>query len=128
MKMVEVKTAELIGSALDWAVAQIEKPANLICLNSFNGGPRTRGNLPHYSADWSQGGPMIEKYDITFMRGVEGADEKYFAVMAAPSRTSIGQQTAGGETHLIAACRAIVAAKLGDVVSVPAELVNGGAV
>lgn len=31
---------------------------------------------------------------------------------------------ARGDTYLVALCRAIVAAKLGDVVSVPAELVS----
>ncbi|MNN97528.1 hypothetical protein D3C81_2167110 [compost metagenome] len=34
----------------------------------------------------------------------------------------IGDRVVFGPTHLIAACRAIVAAHLGEVVSVPAEL------
>lgn len=121
MKMIEVKTAELIGSALDWAVAQIEKPANLICLNSFNGGPRTRGNLPHYSADWRQGGSLINRH-IVKLDTIRDCHPDRF--IATTSGYPMGE--CRGETILIAACRAIVAAKLGDVVSVPAELVDGG--
>lgn len=129
MKMVEVETAELIGPSLDWAVAQIEKPANLICLNSFNGGPRTRGNLPHYSADWSQGGPLIEKYGIKLERaGVAWFAGWQYSNGGFVNKYSMmdGDAEDGSNSPLTAACRAIVAAKLGDVVSVPAELINGG--
>lgn len=120
MKMVEVKTAELIGSALDWAVAQVEGRQVTPLKTGLIFGVEC-GHLCQYSTSWRQGGPLIDKYKvctgwigdapIAFM-----LDHKYKdGVRVAP-------------TPLIAACRAIVAAKLGDVVSVPAELVNGGGV
>lgn len=122
-EFVVVKTAELDGSALDWAVAQIEKPSNLICLNSFNGGPRTRGNLPHYSTCWTHGGPLLDKYDIALNGGKVGGERCIYATLRAvdansPFATSIGP------TRLIAACRSVVHYKIGDLVQVPKEFIN----
>jgi hypothetical protein len=123
-QMIEVKTADLIGPALDWAVGEVhgewaEEPYHLrdsdglIWCNNHS-----YGYSP--SADWAQGGPLIEKYGILFLIE-QGFDEPNCFVAILSEREAVCR----GETHLIAACRAIVAAKLGDVVSVPAELVGG---
>jgi len=127
-EFVEVKTAELVGAALDLAIAQIEKPSNLICLNSFNGGPRTRGNLPHYSTIWTHGGPLLDKFDIALNGGfADGYFDRrvIYATLRDGARGDYGQKAlATGPTRLIAACRAVVRYKLGDVVQVPSVLVG----
>ena len=116
MKMVEVKTAELIGSALDWAVAQVEGRQVTPFKTGLIFGVEC-GHLCQYSTSWRQGGPLIEKH-ITAL--VQSGTETYWS--HCEDRLGLGS------TALIAACRAIVAAKLGDVVSVPAELIAGGGV
>lgn len=121
MEMIEVKTAELIGPALDWAVA---KSLGLNAQHSNNVGglsvavPYSREDVDvwHPSIDWIQGGPLIDEFMIGF--GVYS--DAYLAVIGVNEIS--GAEL--GRTHLIAACRAIVAAKLGDTVSVPRELMQ----
>lgn len=136
--MIEVKTAELIGPALDWAVAKANgfavqvRPYAEFCNASTGHKVKARyhrvwcefdGDLEEYSpsADWSQGGPLIEKYAVK----VEHFPGETIASKAnariAMNRTAYWQS---GPTPLVALCRAIVAAKLGDAVSVPEELVQ----
>lgn len=120
MKTIEVKTADLTGPALDWAVwlADFGEP----------GEPCRRAGLiwtamNEYwspSTDWSQGGPLIEKHGVELAPPTSEGDWWGAAVWKAKARFLLD-----GENPLIAACRAIVAAKLGDMVSVPAELVGG---
>lgn len=126
MEMIAVKTAELAGAALDWAVAQaigadqvefgvVGSAAFIACIHR---GTWERNWRP--STDWSQGGPLIEKHLVSFC--VEHED-----VILAVLCDDYGMYISGwrqGETHLIAACRAIVAAKMGDTVQVPAQLVE----
>jgi len=131
--MIEVKTAELVGPALDWAVGiadgwEADRPqdgqlrktrcgvtqcvlvgAQRLCPEGYRYSPST---------DWSQGGPLIEKYLVGF--GL------YPNAFFACTGLNDDAGAAHGPTHLIAACRAIVASKLGDVVQVPAESVRGG--
>jgi hypothetical protein len=113
-----VKTNELTGAALDWAVALCEVgPIDIKDIDD-----------PHfYSTDWSEGGPIIEreKVCVEYMAGagdggldvwvaeVLHEDKKYGGVMS-----SAGQ----GPTPLIAAMRCYVASKLGDEVEIPEEL------
>lgn len=109
MQMIEVKAAELIGPALDWAVAK--------AVNAYDGEYKFRPFSP--STDWAQGGPLIEKHQIDLCW--DGSDGK------AMWWHAYHQDIADQQTHqspLIAVCRAIVAAKLGEVVSVPAEVVS----
>ncbi|RJG10967.1 DUF2591 domain-containing protein [Pseudomonas cavernicola] len=118
MSNIEVKTADLIGPALDWAVAlatgadelKVGADGGVSCIYQLpDGGCWTNYYRP--STDWSQGGPLIEKH-ITALN--QSGTETWWA----HSEDRLGL----GPTALIAACRAIVAAKLGDTVSVPAEL------
>lgn len=77
------------------------------------------------STDWSQGGELIHKYMFDFEWVVSdwhGEPIEKFCVAHGYGLDREGL----GPTHLIAACRAIVAAHLGDSVQVPAELVGGG--
>lgn len=118
-QMIEVKTAELIGPALDVMVAEIEG----VVLSAVTKGWVTGSGKPagkySPSTDWSQCGPLIEKYRPDLM----ASDEREFmACLNNDDRCLEPLIVANGPTYLIAACRAIAAAKLGAVVSVPAEL------
>lgn len=129
-EFVEVKTADLFGAALDWAVAQVENPEGFVMRDATDDmgcwiiGIADDANDPQSwlkssyspSTDWSQGGPLIDEYMIGF--GVYS--DAYFAVVGLNERSG----AENGPTHLIAACRAIVASVLGETVSVPKELLS----
>jgi hypothetical protein len=125
-----IKTSELQGAALDWAVAK--------CVGhrmAENHGAYIRIHLPDPkqsgytlafcpSTDWAQGGPIIEREHV----------------QVSPSRNWLTTQSMlrwgcvridhkgdanhfqQGPTPLIAAMRCYVASKLGDTVDVPDEL------
>ncbi|MDF9778850.1 phage protein NinX family protein [Pseudomonas baetica] len=129
--MVDVPAKGLSGAALDWAVAKAEglEPA----LTPPNYGDRESlvyivGTDPLYrpSTDWSLGGPLRDKYRVAVY-------EVFGGNVAAKLRGENpdpwidepeGYADAYGPTALIAICRAIVASKLGDTVSVPACLMS----
>lgn len=116
MEMVEAKTAEMVSPALDWAVALADKnPAHI----SEYTGKVVHGMAVIFapSTNWDQGGPLIDKYAIGFV----GHDADNWLAFASPE--DIVYQGIGA-THLIAACRLIVSAKLGETVLAPKELVK----
>lgn len=106
-----MKTSELTGAALDWAVAQCE------CVEfDIDAGALVIDGADYYcpSTDWAQGGPIIER---------ERIDIEHFAL---PERGwmagIINKAQEYGPTPLIAAMRCYVASKLGDEVEVPDEI------
>lgn len=117
-----IKTSDLVGTALDWAVAKCEgfwfgdtghEYYGLYQPNKY--GPAMPASMWKPSTNWSQGGPIIEreKIDVWCWEKQWGAgDNKSQAI-----RTH-------GATPLIAAMRCYVASKLGDMVEVPDALVN----
>ena len=105
----KIKTSELSGAALDWAVA-VSVGEGM----SFARRVKINGYSP--STDWSQGGPLIEQNKVQISPCLSG---RWMAETMDVIRLCSGIV---GRTPLIAACRAIVAAKLGDVVEVPDEL------
>lgn len=122
-KMIEVKAAELIGTALDWVVAQAlgySEGEDAYCNPAWFDGDRYVASKNQWrpSTDWGQGGILFDRYDI-LVGGLTG--KPYAVVNNFPNGCGIRQN---GPTKLIAACRAIVTYKLGDVVQVPAELLE----
>lgn len=122
----KVKTSELTGAALDWAVAGLETEASPTGMDSAdiilyrskatNAWLYKRWAIP-YSTDWAQGGPIIDRLFIEF--GVSCADPVlYSAKLYVDDKRRIMH----GPTHLIAAMRCYVASKLGDEVEIPSEL------
>ena len=104
----KVKTADLIGPALDWAVAKCLQPG-------YEGWRLIRWVEQEFAptADWAQGGPIIEQEWIEL-----GAyHDQWRAVFHGEE--SIYQD---GPTPLIAAMRCYVASRLGDEVDIPEEL------
>ena len=92
----KIKTSELTGAALDWAVAKCEE---------FDNGDW----LPDYSTDWAAGGPIIEREWVSLWQ----VGHNYWKADKG------GLYSAQSETPLIAAMRCYVASKLGDEVALP---------
>lgn len=112
-----MKTSELTGTALDWAVAQCwygEEYDMSIPLFSD-------GLLFAPSTNWSHGGPIIERETIGLEWGPRLREQEWLAWTPAPEQTA-GEAHAYGPTPLIAAMRCFVASKLGDEIEVPEEL------
>ncbi|WP_259469836.1 DUF2591 domain-containing protein [Pseudomonas syringae] len=127
MNLVEVKTADLVGAALDWAVAiavgcqEISATsAGVTCIYGMPDGDTCWTNLYQPSTDWSHGGPLIEKYRVDLILERDGLVGAYLNDEEGYPQTDDSY----GPTQLIAACRAIVAHKIGDTVSVPKELLS----
>jgi len=118
-----MKTSELIGPALDWAVAKCEGAYAPAVDTDIDGAKRVNygGMYPEWSTDWAHGGPIIEREEIelTFDRASE-TDTLWRAEMFDMEGVSTAHEY--GPTPLIAAMRCYVASKLGDEVDVPEEL------
>lgn len=131
-----MKTSDLIGAALDWAVAKAEghrwRDAPICQQYSPDGCDCWMPWQP--STKWAQGGPIIEREGIAIRKHSSG---KWYAKLSRNlgdsegARWNLGQwagyetfeQTRfDGPTPLIAAMRCYVASKLGDEVDIPEEL------
>lgn len=99
-----MKTFELTGTALNWAVAKCEGYASGC------------GGVVPYSTDWSQGGPILAREAISVSEGSPVLGLEWMAC----DRGSTHIQH--GPTYLIAAMRCYVASKLGDEIDIPEEL------
>ncbi len=126
-----MKTSELIGQALDWAVSMTlghrpEKDFHSHGM-TWNGWwetaayidtkPNEYRRIPKYSTDWSQGGPIIERERISVV-DVDGYD---FWKADKLNKEAI-PVISYGPTPLIAAMRAFVTNKFGAEIEIPEEL------
>jgi hypothetical protein len=105
----KIKTNELTGAALDWAVA--------ICEHNVGWGPEGE-DRDYYSTDWAQGGPIIEREGIDICTSTRGGWIATLLIDWENDEVARGE----GETCLIAAMRCYVASKLGAEIDVPEEL------
>lgn len=113
----KIKTSELTGAALDWAVAKCENPTNAA-------GWLSMARALQYSGNWAAGGPIIEDNVIELTHwGMDQwkAKDTNYQFLDTPKEHAVFAK-AYGETALIAAMRCRVASKLGDEVDVPEEL------
>ena len=110
----KVKTQDLTGTALDWAVAKCEAWSAGSFLDGVVAHPNY--NNFHPSTNWAQGGPIIEQEGITVCHGspVHGLE------WMACDRSSTHIQH--GPSYLIAAMRCFCASKLGEEIEIPKEL------
>ena len=122
-----MKTAELTGAALDWAVAIAEgwKPEKV----SDDRGEYwwffkdSRGMNPkhyHPSTHWGIGGAIIEREGLgiwMYQWNEQGEPENGWY-----AEDKNGDHVRTGTTPLVAAMRCYVASKLGDEVEIPEEL------
>lgn len=123
----KTKTSELIGPALDWAVAKclglgklhyvdvvgrISTLKTAVMVWSMELPGDGHGDKFSPSTNWSQGGPIIEQEKIEIY--YQPALEQWAARCADNLRY--------GPTPLVAAMRCYVASALGDEVDMPEEL------
>ena len=129
-----MKTNELTGAALDWAVSQCEG-LNPLLVSSFEGGcveglagypfvylhEPMKHNIaaPAFytgytpSASWWLGGEIIARERISL---IDQGGDCWLA--------TCGWTEMFGDTYLIAAMRSYVASKLGNEVQIPEELIK----
>ena len=125
--MKTIKTAELTGAALNWAVAECEKVrtyvrpyehtmTGLCILDADLVDMETDDSQElRYSRDWAQGGPLLDRERITIRQWTDMPSiHAYMPHDGAP--------WGAGPTPLIAAMRCFCCSKLGDVVEVPDAL------
>jgi hypothetical protein len=109
-----MKTSELTGAALDWAVARCAGyRLDLVPEDSYTP-----------STDWAQGGPIIERECICIHQrmGETAWWADYANPQVKPDGTGHRFLFKQAPTPLVAAMRCYVASKLGDDVDVPEEL------
>lgn len=106
-----MKTSELTGAALDWAVAKAERRT----IDYFRG-------IYKPSTDWAQGGPIIEREKIGVWWATHYVDDdgqEYGNHWYAETAEGL---VGDGPTPLIAAMRCYLASKLGDEIELPEGL------
>jgi hypothetical protein len=109
-----MKTAQLSGVALDWAVAKCE---------GFSFENETYIHVLHddgkclYSTDWAQGGLIIEREEINISKTSDGWQ-------AWPNIGISDEFIYIADTPLEAAMRCYVASKLGNDIEIPLELLE----
>lgn len=109
-----IKTSELDGLALRWAVAYCEGFAPFSDGISWIIADRgTYKQLPDYCTDWATSGPIIEREEISICPNGGGRWWSH-----CPRRV----RHQYGNTPLAAALRCYVASKLGDEAEIPDEL------
>jgi hypothetical protein len=125
----KIKTDELQGAALDWAVAKCEEPG--LTVETF----KHEWERYNYAAsiDWAQGGPIIEREKLGMWwathyvdgDGVEYGNHWYAETGCTDDNADGPYRVATGPTPLITAMRCYVATKLGDEIEVPEDLLQG---
>jgi hypothetical protein len=139
--IMKIKTSELTGPALDWAVAKAAgyKP-RVYSTQSIRAELPTGGVIAPFMPGfrWDQGGPIIEREGIGLLFDSGSACRKpsWFATPDAQCTQESHEgecfepafmvdESAGlsGPTPLIAAMRCFVASRIGDEVDVPANLI-----
>ena len=128
-----MKTSELKGIALDWAVAKAG--GSEICYfldDPFGNDPwLTKDGLPDQplhsytpSLNWVQGGLIIEREKLGVWFSENSVDEEgnLLGVAEWYAEDKGGDHVRTGATPLIAAMRCYVASKLGDDIELPEEI------
>lgn len=116
-----MKTAELTGAALDWAVAKCEG------IDTFPYALPGGFALYSPSTAWKDGGPLIERegLGVTQHNNIPDRPDNRWQCVKYQGGMLLGNAKplcAFGPTPLIAAMRCYVASKLGDEVEIPEEL------
>ncbi len=116
----KVKTADLIGPALDWAVAECDGvPIERKQYSDPDDWDWYYNGVTYYpSQDWAIAGPIIEREEIFLAKSILGGWTGSIYVKAKDYNCIMH----AAPTPLIAAMRCYVASKLGDEIEVPDEL------
>lgn len=127
-----MKTSDLNGAALDWAVAKCKGYSEIKIYSPhrpndrgwievrFNPEPKASTARFDPTENWAQGGPIIER------EGIDVAHSKslgaWVAGMGVYDECCVAGVSYGGHA-LEAAMRCYVATKLGDEIDIPKELI-----
>jgi hypothetical protein len=116
----KLKTTELQGAVLDWAVAKCEGlevyfEDGTVCLVGQPFDTYWLYWIP--TTDWAQSGPIIERERISTQ-----TTENYWDADLTTESGAFIQSV--GDTPLVAAMRAYVASQLGGEVELPEELIE----
>lgn len=124
MTTLKIKTSELTGKQLDYAVAVAEgyTPFTVGTAWIFDVGGATT-QIFKYSSKWVAGGPIIEREKIAIAWISTEYAEKGMGWEAYSMAEEKQYYDMVGPTPLVAAMRCYVESKLGDEVEVPEELV-----
>ena len=129
-----MKTSELIGPALDWAVAKCEgEDSQAFYYYAYDNMPLYLDEAVHPmwqpSTNWAQGGEIIEREQMDVLHYPDQWVAQLWAnrnwrqtIPSAPGHEKVrplNSAFGAGPTMLIAAMRCYVASKLGDEVDVP---------
>ncbi|KLU15258.1 MULTISPECIES: phage protein NinX family protein [Xenorhabdus] len=125
----KIKTSELTGRALDWAVAlslgaEIKGEGRFLELPSGHSvDKKSRYYSFKPSSDWSICGQLIDKYLDSLTRIC--IDSPWVASCKSVTVDDFSiWKVQEGQTPQIAICRVVVAARLGDEVEIPDELLE----
>lgn len=113
--MTKTQTGELVGVALDWAVAKCHLEMDGL-MKQMAERPMSYTYRP--STDWFQGGAVIEREGIALSPSSHATQRFWYASQDKGD----SRQFAVGPTPLIAAMRCYVIANLGGTVEVPKGL------
>lgn len=121
----KIKTCELTGPALDWAVAKCEDESVRVA------GGRVRFALSQFtndydlyapSTDWAQAGPLLQAEMMEHGMSLSSIDHDRGKFAAYYWSDDFDELEGIGTTPLIAAMRALVQRRLGDEIDIPKEL------
>jgi hypothetical protein len=135
----KIKTAELTGAALNWAVAMCEGWQYTTARDHTGNYPwlvkvGRDMNPKHYhpSTHWGIGGPIIERESIFVLREQSGFKGRRLWAATSGANKAVGLNDDSiklyrdafyfGSTPLVAAMRCYVASKKGEEVDVPEEV------
>lgn len=125
----KIKTSELAGAALDWAVAKcngktlhyfVDDPLKKDPWLLVNGDVDQPLHSYTPSTDWAQGGPIIERAGVAI--DCIQSDGEIAGWIAQLPMFREAKYEEPSPTPLIAAMRCYVASKLGDEIEVPDTL------
>lgn len=120
----KIKTSELTGPALDWAVAKCEGRDMYFEDGDgpwFSDCERHPDNFNTDYGGWEICGPIIEREKLILLPPMEKAT--LWRVGSAYDYDWMMENEQKGPTPLIAAMRCYIASKLGDEIEIPEELI-----
>jgi hypothetical protein len=114
----KVKTSELTGASLDWALEECLLNRALDKVWAIADHDQGIVHAKGCSTDWLWVGPIIERE----MVNLDTESYQWRATVEAPEGSELNFTEGCGPTPLIAAARCYVASKLGDEIDIPEEL------
>ena len=116
----KVRTSELTGPALDYAVAKCERRPYSVILDEIKGALPLLAPIFSPSTSWQEGGPIIER-EYMSLHDTTSVPNRWIATChPAENRRCVEY----GPTLLVAAMRCYVSKCLGHEVDVPEEICN----